>query len=409
MDAVTLGMAKSANKRRDTDTSAPGSVGQRIFGGRMGTYDNTSVTTFQVACELPQHFDAVQVIFANTQTRFSDYAVTVKAGVVADIADINTSGSGFVLLPKGTQQRVGLQVSPGSSRIGYTYTDMVTLPSVARTDGGVKPLLVVRAYMGANPTLPVVGNGTDSFTNWASRTDGLKWIMRAEAGDATTTFTSTTNISQSPIVGVRFLARGRVVNVVGVGDSITDGRGTYLGEGFILPACQELSSDRLTVCYSNAGWSGQNTGMFFERAIDIVQSELRPDVLVIPAHSPNDETTTITAAGVAAGVTRRGRVLAECAKYGVRPVIWTMLPVNTAVNPYGSSDSLRVALNAEAVALASRGVLVADTSTAVSGDISGGQVQLAAGTNTDGIHPNSAGNAILADVLKPVLSRAIGV
>lgn len=408
MDAVTLGMAKSANKRRDADTSAPGSVGQRIFGGRMGTYDGTSPTTFQVACELPQHFDAIQVVLANTQTRFSDQAVSIKAGVVAAAADINTSGSGFVSVTKGTLARVATHVAWGTSKISYTLTDMVPLPSIARTDGGTKPLVVIRAYFAANPSLPVVGNGTDSFTNWASRTDGHRWIMRAEAGDALTTFTSTTNISQSPIVGVRFLSRGRVVNVVAVGDSITDGRGTYLGESHVALAANELSSDRLTVCYSNCGWSGQVTGVFFERAIDIIQ-QLRPDVLVIPAHSPNDETTTLTAAGIAAGVARRGRVLAECAKFGVRPVMWTMLPVNTAVNPWGSSDSLRVALNADALALASRGVLVADTSTAVSGATSGGQVQLAAGTNSDGIHPNSDGNVTLAAVLKPVLARAIGV
>lgn len=408
MDAVTLGMAKSANKRRDSDLSSPGSVGQRIFGGRMGTYDGTSPTTFQVACELPQHFDAIQVILANTQTRFSDQAVLIKAGVVGDVADINTSGSGFVTVTKGTLSRVATQVAWGTNKISYTLTDMVPLPSVARTDGGTKPLLVVRAYFGANPSLPVVGNGTDSFTNWASRTDGHRWVMRAETGDSTTTFTSTTNISQSPIVGFRFLSRGRVVNVVAVGDSITDGRGTYLGEGFVMPAVNELSTDALTVCYSNCGWSGQTTGVFFERAIDVVQ-QLRPDVLVIPAHSPNDETTTITADGVAQGAARRGRLLAECAKYGVRPVIWTMLPVNTAVNPWGSSDSLRTALNTATLALANRGVLVADTATPYSGTTTGGQVQIAAGMSSDGIHPNNTGNTALKNVLKPVLARAIGI
>jgi lysophospholipase L1-like esterase len=400
-------MAKSAYKRRDTDTSPPGSVGQRIFGGRMGTYDNTTASTFQVACELPTHFDAIQVVLANTQTRFTDQAVTVKAGVVGDVGDINTSGAGFVTVTKGTLTRVASQVAWGSNRISYTLTDMVALKSIPRTDGGTRPLLVIRAQFASNAALPVTGNGTDSFTNWASRA-GNRWIMRVQTGDATTTFTSTTNISQSPIVGVRFLTRGRVVNVVAVGDSITDGRGTYLGEGFVMPACEALTSDRLAVCYSNAGWSGQQTGMYLERAIDIVQ-QLRPDVLVIPAHSPNDETTTITEAGIAASVNRRGRVLDECARYGVRPVLWTMLPVNTAVNPYGTSDALRVALNNDTLALRDRGVLVADTSAAVSGSTSGGQVQLADGTNTDGIHPNSAGNAILADVLKPVLARAIGV
>lgn len=412
MDPVTLGMAKADTRRRVNDLLAPGNVGQRVFGGRMGTYNNTSPTTFQITCETQAPFDAIQVIFANTQPRYSDNTVQVKAASLPSRADLNGSAASWVTVTKSSLLRIMTRTSPGANRIGYTVSDVIPLSSVARTDGGTKPILVVRAYFSANAALPVVGNGTDDFTNWATRTDGRLWAMRAQTGDGVTTvanFTSTTNISQSPIVGIRYLSRGRVVNVAGVGDSITDGRGTYLGEGFILPAVEALTNSGLAVEYSNFGWSGQTQGMFAERAIDILQSEVRPDVLVFPSNSPNDETTTLTAAGILAAKGRRGRVLAECARHGVRPVLWTMLPVNSAVNPWGSSDALRVADNAEVMALANRGVLVADSAAAVSGATSGGQVQLAAGTNTGGIHPNDAGNAALTAAIHPALARAIGV
>lgn len=75
----------------------------------------------------------------------------------------------------------------------------------------------------------------------------------------------------------------------------------------------------------------------------------------------------------------------------------------------GNHDALRVSDNAELVALRDRGVLVADTAQAVSGATSGGQVQLLAGTTTDFIHPDSDGSAILREVIKPVLARAVGV
>lgn len=148
---------------------------------------------------------------------------------------------------------------------------------------------------------------------------------------------------------------------------------------------------------------------FAERAIDIAQSEVRPDVLVFPSGSPNDEVTTLTTAGIAASKARRGRILAACSAAGVVPVMWTMLPVNTAVRPWGASDALRVADNAEVLGLRTSGVLVADTAAAISGVTSGGQVQLVAGSTADNIHPDGPGSALLKTVIKPPLAAALGV
>lgn len=390
------------------DQRAPGSIGQRIFGGRMGTYPGSGAVTFQVTAEIQQHCDAVRLIFASTYTRWSASFVTVAAAAISSASDLNGSSATWV-----SAGRVSTANAPATGRIAYVASEWLPVQSVARSDGGTKPLIVVRCYGGVDATLPVVGNGTDSFTNWAARTDGRRWVMREQSGDQITTptgFTSTTNTSQSPIVGIQYLSRGKVINVAGVGDSITDGRGTYLGQGFILPACASLSSDAAAIEYSNFGWSGQTAAIFAERAIDILQSDfVRPDVLVMPSQSPNDP-TPVSAAGIAAAKVRRSRVLAECARYGVVPVLWTMLPVNSSVADYGSDDANRVADNASVVALGSRAMLVADTATAFSGATDGdGQVAIASGLTTDNIHPNDAGNTALTAVLTPVLRRAIGV
>jgi lysophospholipase L1-like esterase len=271
-------------------------------------------------------------------------------------------------------------------------------------------LLAARVFISSNSVLPCYGNGTDDFTNWTTRTDGRLWCARSMSGDGITTpssFVSTTNQSQSPIVGVQYLSRGKVISVGAVGDSITEGRGTYLNEGFILPAVAELSNTTdIAIEYSNFGWSGQSMSQFGERAIDILESEVRPDILVLPAGSPNDQPVTLTAAGIVAFQGLRARVLATCAQRNVVPVMWTWLPVNTAVNPWGATDSLRVADNA--TVLAQPKLLVADTSTAISGSTSGGQVQLVGADTTDGIHPNDTGNAALKAVIKPLLVQAIG-
>lgn len=391
----------------------PGNIGTRVFGGRMGTYNNTTASTFQLTMEVAQDFDSIRVIFANTQTNLSDATVNVSASVMSSIADPNNAGGTWATVTKGALSRIATAISPGANRIGYTVTDWIPLSSIARTDGGTFPLVVIRAYISANPVLPVYGNGTDDFTNWASRTAGHKCVSRAMTGDGITTpanFVSTTNISQNPVVGIQYAARGRVITVMGVGDSITEGRGTYLNEGFILPACEALSSTSGTAIeYSNAGWNGQTMAQFTERAIDLLESHIRPDVLVLPSGSPNDQVTTVTAAEILTFQSFRARILSTCQKVGTRLVLWTWLPSNAAIRPYGSSDALRVADNTAVLGLNARGILVADTSTAFSGVTTSGQVQILSGASSDDIHPNDTGNALLRDVLEPVLRRALGV
>lgn len=404
---------KAGNRLDDYEVQGtkPSNVATRIFGGRMGTLNNIPANTFQVTAELAQHFDAVRVIFANTDTGFSHSMRQVAVSVMGSKADLNNSAGTWTLAARSGMGRIYAPISPGTERMTYTATDWVYVPSVPRTDGGTKPLVVVRAYMKDVAALPVYGDGIDDFTNWATRTDGRLWAARQQSGlhtTVTTGFTSTTNVSQSPIVGIQYLSRGKVITVCAVGDSITDGRGTYKNEGFVLPATEQLSSMTGTAYeYMNCGWSGQSMRVFSERAIDILQSEVCPDVLVLPAGSPNDIVSTISAADVTSLRAQRARVLAEAKRLGVPVVLWTWLPSNTAAKGYGATDSLRTAYNAEVLAQAGRGIIVADTSAAVSGATSGGQVQMAAASTTDGIHPNDTGNATLRDVIKSAIQKAV--
>lgn len=385
-------------------------VATRIIGGRMGTFDASTQKTFQLTLETADHFDAVRIIFASTDRINSHAMLSCAASVTGSRIDLNNSAGTWVAGSRQGQTQIFSEVAPsGPDRVTYTLSDWIPISSIARTDSGTNPLLVVRAYMSATATLPVYGNGTDDFTNWASRTDRRMWAARYQDGDqatAPTGFTSTTNRSQTPIVGVQYLARGQVITVAGVGDSITEGQGTYLGEGFIFPAIESLSDSQTKYEYMNVGWSGQSMDRFTERALDILESEIRPDVLVIPAASPNDIATTIAATDITAFRSRRSRIVAAAKEFGVAPVVWTWLPTNTAVKNYGATDSLRTAYNTEVLAQAGRNLVVADTSTAVSGSTSGGQVQLSAGSQSDGIHPNDTGNATLTAIIKPAIEAA---
>jgi len=386
----------------------PSTVATRIFGGRMGTLDNTTTKTFQVTTELAQHFDAVRVLFANTDLLISHAMRAVAVSVMADKSDLNNTAGTWVTATRSGLSRVYAELAPGTGRIAYTATDWINISSVPRTDGGTKPLVAARAFMQSSANLPVYGDGTDDFTNWATRTDGRIWAARQQDGLAVSSgFTNTTNRSQSPIVGFQYLARGRVITVAAVGDSITDGRGTYLGEGFILPAVESLSDMNGTAYeYMNCGWSGQAMSTFAERGVDVLQSSIRPDVLVLPGASPNDNPSSIAQSDIDGFRSRRNRVVADARRAGVPVVLWTWLPTNTAVRPYGAADSLRTAYNAELMAQAGRGLFVVDAAAALSGVTSGGQVQMLAGSTTDGIHPNDSGNATLRDLIKPAIAVA---
>lgn len=386
----------------------PSTVATRIFGGRMGTFDNTTPKTFQITTELNQHFDAVRVIFANTDQITSHSMRSVAVSVMADKTDLNNAAGTWVTGTRNSLSRIYAEISPGAGRMAYTATDWIPISSVARTDGGTKPILVARSFMQASAALPTYGNGADNFQNWATRTDGRIWAARHQDGvQVTSGFTDTTNRNQSPIVGFQYLARGRVITVGMCGDSITDGRSTYLGEGFGLPAIDALSSMTGTAYeYMNIGWSGQASVTYAERAIDLLQSQFCPDILVFPTGTPNDITTTITQPLIDAARANRSRVTAEAARRGVTVVLWTWLPSNTAAKNYGATDSLRVAYNAEIISQGTRGLFVADMATAISGVTTGGQVQMAAGATTDDIHPNDAGNVILKSVIQSAIQQA---
>lgn len=419
MDPVTAQAAARGARIAGRKLRSPfGPVGVRVFGGRMGTLNIAGTTTFHVACEVPTEFDAVQIIVANTAARLSYATINMAVAALPSAADLNGSAEPWTIVYSGgpSRARMNQANSGGTNRVRYTATDIAQLSSVARSDGGTKPILAMRVIFGPTATLPVVGNGTDSFTNWATRSTGNLWAMRHQAVLAATpgnyaNFTSTTNQSQSPIVGYRFWSRGRVVNVMNVGDSIDDGRGTYLGAGYGELVCDSLSTvGGLTFMQANLGWSSQAASTYLTRAMDALRSPVvRPDILMIPSMSPN-EGTPLTVGQFRTRANWLAKVIDECRRLGVVPVIRTMLPCSAAVNDWNASDALRIADNARVVALRDRDVLVADVAplfeTVLDGD---GQMGINPALTNDGIHPNDAGLALMAAELAPLVAKGASI
>lgn len=397
-----------------------GNRGMRIFGGRAATAfsDGGTAKTHHCVVSTAMPFDGVQIVLSACN---SGAVAVTRAAVcpVPDAADLNMSAGTWTAATFGGSASGSISTRSGSSRRTYLISDFIPVSSVARTDGGTFPLLAIRAYLGTTGTYTLLGasGGTDDFTNWATRPDGRIHVMRYADGDCVTTpasFSDTTNRNTSPIIGIIYYARGRVVNVAGFGDSITEGRSTYIGDGFGVAACAAATAGGDVPAYewSNLGWAGASwengaatPGGIRLMVSDAIAAALPIDIAVMPAWTANDFANE-------AGLTDAA-MLTECQQpvmrsvgalrdAGICPVLWTGLPVATSVRDYNTADARRRNWNS---AMLGSGLRVVDFSSAVSAGIDGdGQELPADGTMTDGIHPSDSGNATLAAVLAAELA-----
>lgn len=485
-----------------------GNVGVRIFGGRI--YNAKSIAsgaasgrTYEVTATTAVEFDAVRLVLAMGNTDSANaIAVTGYASVAAvpNPNDAAIATASWQTVTWGGTNNLGgagtitLNPSASAARRALDVSDIMPLASVARDDGGAYPMLRMRVYVaqttGSTGNIVVLGDGSQSFANWATHPSGRIWRMWGKNGQYSQSnpggMTEAAGVAVEngcPIVGLVYYARGKVVNVVGFGDSITEGQGTYIGEGFGFPACQELSQNAEGVAFewSDMGWSGQNTSQIRQQVFDALASGLKWDIAVLPGGSPNDLATTtgytasiagttltvsaapgsptlavgdviygpnitrgtkVTALGTGTGgagtytVTpsqtaasgamsntrpitkaivdnarsRASHMAALLAGAGMIPVVWTWLPTNGQVRAYGTDDALRRALNDDYRKWAGRGSIVADFDRAIAGTAdASGQVQMAAGTTSDNIHPNDAGNAAMAAILSKAGRRLVQI
>ena len=401
-----------------------GTVGTRIVGVETGTVDNSTVATYRAIFEVPAGFDAVRPIFANGgAAAYTPSATSCRPMQNMTDFTFNSSGVGqTVTVPVAVPARLGLY------RPSYELGNWTQLPSVARNDGGSGSLVCFDTYISTAAVLTIFG-GTGSgidVSGWATRAN-RKFAFLSNAGDCVTTpgnFVSTALNNFSPIVGLQYASRGKIITVMGVGDSITFGEGTIKGEGFIVPACEQATA-ATGIYYEcmNLGWPGQVPDNYTSFLGDLAYAGIMPDICVCPVGSPNSATpiTSITNAlpmGSQQGAAYYLNTLLSNARgneyrnpgafsqpaaqnQSVQIILWTMLPVSHTVHNWSATatlcDPLRVGLNNQW--LNNSGVRVLDFATAFSGSTYNGQIEPNPALTTDLIHPNDAGNAVLSPIL----------
>jgi hypothetical protein len=406
-------------------TRSIGNIGQRCFGGRTANIKvaDTVGRTFEVLTALAAPFDAIQIGIVTGQTLALD-AVTpnirVAIAPVSDTTDATMIAAPPIVVTFGGVTSIVAPPSATRQRRNIIWSDWTPCASVPRTDGGALPLIAIRTSVtmaAGTGNIVMTGNGTDSFANFATHPSGRIWRMVGKSGQfatlaawASMQSSNATVENGAPSVLIRYLSRGKVVNVACFGDSIAEGRGTYLEEGFGFPACVALSANSAGIAYeySNLAWAGQTMSQVRDNVIDAMAAGISCDVAYLPCGSPNDGGPPITAASIVAQRGCLAIALQALVAKKIEPIVGTWIPTNSVLLAFGATDSLRRGYNDEVRGWAGRGSVVADFDAAMAGvpDAST-QVQVKAGMTTDNIHPNDAGNALMTATLVKAIGRVI--
>jgi hypothetical protein len=390
-------------------------VGMRIIGGRMANVVEAATQfTYRMVFEVKQPVRAVSFLLAQGCIDPDDLTPTstpniigrvfacagladaeIDAGALSNFAVLTADGSGTIALPAPTVDNTRK----------CKWTDFVGVTHAPRADGKSGAFVGITALMGTATRLVLLGDGTDTFDNWRTKTDGgafwLKYRPNAALGNASSSFTVVPN--HTPIVGVRYITESGelVTNIAAFGDSIDEGRDTYIGEGALFWASEDIGD--VAVEWSNLAWSGSTGASHAIHLTDAFSDGVLPDFAVFPAGSPNDISGTIEYLEAGPWPGRARSMINACREYGVQPIIRTVAPSNNSVKAYGATDSVRVSHNTCFVmgALARSGIPVVDASSAVSGSAhASGQIELAAFASLDGIHLTRAGNSVVGALIR---------
>lgn len=263
-----------------------------------------------------------------------------------------------------------MPAAAGTYRPARLTSDWVDLPSVPRADGGSLPLVMFRIYhdASANGAVSITSNfmndpSPPAATAWNNETarpwwevyqvntiigaDGVSNLLLEPAGAASQ--------NSSMWAAIEFGYRTRAISVLGIGDSLTENGGnfawgTYGAWG--LRGCNLASSPARPVTWFNAGVGGQNSTTFIPGAEDALAA-FSPTHALYELLSPNDDAAnggnagTLSAATIAASMSRLQRVARACKAAGTKLVVWAGLPNNSYTLAH---EQLRLQLKAQGMA-----------------------------------------------------------
>jgi hypothetical protein len=369
----------------------------------------------QMTVEAP--FVAVQIGVVNGYTTGGSQTVQVAvstmnaAGDPATTAPLNNAGT-WVNAGNGGSALVVPAATVQGVAPGIAWGDIVPLASLARVDGGTFPLLCVRVQQPSGNNLTGMVGATNAGTpfeieNYSAAPYGRLYRARSQGvlGVTTISAMSTTSADQSygpPIIVRYFLANGTGKTYTVFGDSIDCGYGQSSKNSWtwIREAAHQVSTQSSPVeicCLANSGHTIDHT----RQRVAVLASACVGTAAMLPLNSPNSVGSgAISQATLNSISAQFAQAYNSLAAQGIPVITRTMFPTTTVAKGWGSSDSLRLAMNAR---VSTYGAYVINQAAAATSGVDGtGQQQLSP-AEADGIHPAYGFASIGAPYLKPFL------
>lgn len=294
------------------------------------------------------------------------------------------------------------------------WSDPLLLPTVARSDAATRTLAYVRSWLNLG-TYPYNGAQFGYASNPNNVAAGLVRSFGFATGDFIATPTGfSDNNGASLLMNLEFTEFCRGIKIASVGDSITSGSAAAGGSNggwdntFVDQALALINSSTVSygtiLSHSNCGVASTYLTQYLPR-IPTILTQQTPDVVIVPVWSPNNSPTTQALLDGNNALVLRA--IAQILASGAVPILWTSPPQNSTT---AAIDALRVSNNTfwRNVA-AQNGFYLADFASVLDGSSVANVTQYAAGTSTDGTHPNAEGQTQMAAVLVPILKAAAGV
>ena len=379
--------------------------------GRYNSFTTSSDWTTNIVMELESDFTALRIGIPNALATAVN-GIRVSVGVLAAavpqawLVDINPTG-GWVDATFNGASSLNAPARIAADRYSLPLTDWLNIRSIPRTDGGIRPLIIMRIEYpnGSLPSVPYLGT-----SNWRQPTAPrvMKTSVQTVLGVTNkAAYTQTTNTEGSVVVPVvQYISKKKGRQGFISGDSTKEGvGGNPNGYGAVQMASYELSTPDNPIEYFNAGLHAQGPAVYSKRLADM-GSFVKPTFVTYSPYSVND-----VAVG---GLTNDqiGRIYTSLADFmnemrnhpNATLILTEPLPNNPAFRNTGAGDQKRRDLIAD---LATFDVIVAKGyAAAFSGSQdANGQTLIATGLSSDNVHPNLAGYQALAQIIKPIVEN----
>lgn len=394
---------------------------RRLYAPRGGLKPFTSSQSFacptgyNMAGQLPANgpFNAVRLVFSNPSYVS---AATFDSVRIAACPNVGNNGSTLpwsqVTFGGSNTATVPIATTTGSSSDfipGFLKSDIIALPSVARSDSGIDPLVQIRTYTGAAAANVYCWGTSDADVLSYNAATGREYRYTRQGG---------AQIADNAAFGiggtgfnvpcaVEFFYNAKSVQIACVGDSIMFGAVGGVATGSALErACRAKNLAQTSVVYSLQNYAASSQGVIASMDIGAaVIANVKPDYLVMSPYSVNG-----LLGGGAQKIDTQARLeqvwvkflnlIETCVTNKIIPVLVTALPHNAATI---TEDGFRKQINTRINSL-SNSYSVLDYSAVLS---DGGSPAQYIGGNTytaDGTHPNSAGIEMLRPVAEAFLS-----